>query len=390
MNLRIQDLFEITEFYDLSVVIIDGCNVITYANQSACQLFKASRAQLVQQNINSLISLQHNSQQVHCLPSELIHKEIISDVAMLVNLTDLNGNQIALNFISHRIDLIGGTNHIWLFGDDSSLLENIILDLFNRIMELQDFILNPWENEVSNNNLQFLLEYSLKMLNAEYGFVAELGTDLTPNIAVLSLRSLAGSNLNPELRAKYANQLRQINFTSVENTLLKETLLAGRPVIVNEILEHNHFILPDFILTLDNYLLIPLFNDGALIGVLLLVNRENGFMHEHALLLQLLIRPISNTLSKILKPAIFHDKTDLITGVQNRNAYICDFNDVLNLLPLDSEQLIVMINVNNFKNINMYYSIEDGNYLLFSLATRLSVIFGKEYRTYALTTDMIL
>lgn len=380
MNLRIRDLFEVTEFYDLSVIIINEANIITYVNQSACKLFKATKTQLLQQNINSLISLQNNAQQANYLASyESSQINKISGSAKLINLTDLNGNQIALNLMSHGIDLIGSTSYILVFGEDDLPLKNVVLDLFNRIVELKNFIFNPSGNEFSSNNLQFLLDYSLKILNVEYGFVAELGTDLTSNIAALSLKSFAGSNLNSELRANYEIQLQQIDFISVENPLFTEILQTGLPVIMNDFSEQNHFMPPNFISTLNNYLLLPIFNDGRLIGVLLLANREAGFMPEHSYYLQLLVKPIADILTKVIKPASCYDDIDLVTDVQNRNAYIRDFDALLNSPTSESEQLIAMVNINNFKFINAHYSIEDGNRALFSLAARLSVIFGKEH-----------
>lgn len=144
MNLCFIDLLEVTEFYNLSIVMFDEDDSVIYANKEACKLFNANYTQLKQHGIQRLVPIRNK----------------ISDLVITDIIQDMLGNDLVINYLLHRLDLVEETIYLVIFGNEEFFLGSAVVNLIARIRELQYFILNKWRHNDSYNlswlqNIQF-------------------------------------------------------------------------------------------------------------------------------------------------------------------------------------------------------------------------------------------
>lgn len=135
MKLCFIGLLEVTELYNLDVVVFDENERIVYANTGACRLFNLSSSQIKQQNIDRLF----------LIPNK------ISDLVTTGVVKDANGCDQTVNYTLHHVDLANETLYLVVFGCEELFLGRGVGDLISRVGELQYFVLNKWRNGDSYN-----------------------------------------------------------------------------------------------------------------------------------------------------------------------------------------------------------------------------------------------
>lgn len=141
MSPYLKRLFEMTETYNLSWILFNKDERITYASSAACSLLNADFGQIEQQSIRAFF----------CLPAA------INDTVASTPIKDLLGKNLETNYLLHHIHLDGEANYVIIFGDDESLSQDVTPNLDSYIAKLQTSAVNTSKNLSSSSQLDILL-----------------------------------------------------------------------------------------------------------------------------------------------------------------------------------------------------------------------------------------
>lgn len=168
---------------------------------------------------------------------------------------------------------------------------------------------------------ELMLRSFLRQTKSEYGFIGEVAHDDSGRPYLIT-RCINATSWNAERRRDVEAAMGTLGLELRElDTLFGSVLLVGAPVISNDpMADPRHSTLPPGHPSLQNFMGLPLYVGGRLVGCVGLVNREGGYSSE----LPDLLEPLAATCGSLLEGLLVRAERKTATELAARLGRILD------------------------------------------------------------------
>ncbi len=372
------------------VAVINTDGILLRANQALCEMFGYTEAELVGQNVSTLMNAQDAEQH----DSYILAHQNTGQGRVIGADREVVGQHRDGRLLDLELSVTPGTInntdvYIGFLRDITERKEaEALYQLNNRVMRAVNHALANILNEGMSTREVFntALEDLLEVTSSEYGFIGEILDD--NGIPYLKTHAITNIAWNRETREFYKENVRNgLEFRNLDS-LFGVTIRSGQMVITNTPAEDpRRGGLPKGHPSLDTYLGVPIYSGPKMLGMAGIANRAAGYdedLVDH-------IKPLVSALGTLIaahqnhqsrlraEEELFRTRQQLkqmatkdpITHLSNRYMLVQELEAAFERCRSNEDFSILFIDVDHFKQINDTYGHNLGDQVLKHIAKHL-------------------
>lgn len=357
---------------DEGILILNTKGIIEYTNPAIEKMFQYSKTQLLGKDFTSLTAtIPHNHTKKTLIEKITAHKKNNDEI----ELKGLKKDRTIFSF-SLKMNALALKNKTVLTGVLKEIIQSkttkCYLSSLSKIQNL--YISGNSQNKIFNEILSLILTVT----DSEYGFIGGIYNDENKQ---KYLKTYAISNIS---RDKVTQQFYDKNapagleFRNLDS-LFGHTIKTSERVLTNAPhLDPRTKGLPPGHPKMNAYLGMPIISNKGAIGMFGIANRKQGYDENVIKELNTLLSFLTPLIELTSHLSVIEKMTniDSLSGAYNRIYFKSFVTELLKKKALqrknNSKFCIMIIDFNDFKNINDYYGHETGDFIIKEFVTRIT------------------
>lgn len=343
------------------ICLVEGSGEINTINNTGLNLFGYSKTMALGKKIDDLIPDIGND-----ISRFIGNKDSLTDVKCTC--VRSNGSKFPAEIYISLVKLENTIMYCFVIHDISKK-ERAELCL-KTIRKVQEMYISGLDKKII---YEYILSFLIDFTNSEYGFIGEiLVKDNAPYLKTTAITNIA---LDDNTRDFFTQHHQDgIQFHNL-NTLIEYTIKTGDPVVFND---PKHAPrsggVPKGYPKLNSYIGVPIQGSEGMVAMFGLANCKTGYNKYLLQELSSLSSVISAIIKSIRSFALIEEMAnkDSLTGTYNRFYFKSFIKDLIKKRNYDKAKMfcIMMIDLNDFKNVNDYYGHESGDFILKEFSKR--------------------